>query len=245
MATCVPVVVTTCTQQELIKGFIEGWKKSFNTLPKKTSIAILYAQNAIETGSTNHMYNWNIGNVKYIPSKDLEADDDIQYMMLGNVWEIINGKRVVFQPPNQATWFRAFPTLADGIAFQVDFLKNKRYKNAWAAVEAGSPIQFAHLLKVAGYYTAPEADYAKAVGIYFNKFMKDDSFEKIIASLVAPDPTTGTDHVDDSIPVPIANIPASDPAPETPATEQPVPVTVPASPWASITNFFAGLFSKH
>jgi flagellar protein FlgJ len=91
--------------------------------------------------------------------------------MLKNVWEIIGGKKVIFQPPHQATWFRAFPTLADGVAHHLDFLRNHRYKASWSAVDAGNPAAFAHLLKVAGYYTAPEADYIKLMNVYFNKFM--------------------------------------------------------------------------
>lgn len=242
-AQLVPTVRTTYSNYDLIKGFVEGWKKQFGSFPKKTSIAVLYAQTAIETGSTGSMWNNNIGNVKYLPSKDLSADDGVQYMMLNNVWEIIGGKKVIFQPPHQATWFRAFPTLADGIAFQMDFLKNKRYKKAWAAIETGSPMEFTHLLKIAGYYTAPEADYAKAVGIYFNKFMKDDSFEKIVASLVAPTPEVIIEHIEDSSPIPVVEWA---PEPITTAAEAPVvkQLALQSSPWSSIIQFFSGLIKK-
>lgn len=255
MATCVLTVKTTCTQQELIKGFIEGWEKLFGSLPQKKCIAVLYAQNSVETGgNTNNMYNWNIGNVKYIPSKT-SSDDDIQYMMLKNVWEIINGKKVIYQPPHKATWFRSFPTLADGIAFHLDFLKNKRYKKAWSAIEAGDPANFAHLLKVANYYTAPEEDYVKSVTYFFNKFMKDNIFEKIVTSLTPSVPTVVVERVEEIaqiIPPVIEHI--EEIVQTTPTSQiessitiaEPVIVAEPAqlSFWKLIINFLFKLFTK-
>jgi len=184
MAQLVPTVRTSYTKFEIIKGFIQGWQKQFGTMPRKKSIAVLWSQNALETGSTTSMWNNNIGNVKYIQNTNVLENENIQYMMLSNVWEILEGKKVIFQPPHKATWFRSFPTLADGVSFHLDFLKNKRYKKAWVAVEAGSPIDFAHLLKLSNYYTASEIDYAKALASYFNNFMKDDTFEKVMESLV-------------------------------------------------------------
>lgn len=191
-ATNVPAVKTKYTQQQMITGFIEGWRQLFNELPKKEAIGVIWSQNALETGSTASMWNNNIGNVKFVASKNPDDDNGKTYMMLSNVWEIINGQKVIFQPPNPATWFMAFPTLKDGVMFHLDFLKNHRYKSAWSAIEAGDPAQFAHLLKVQRYYTAPEADYVKAMNIYFKKFMADPTFEQVIAQyapVVTPAPT--------------------------------------------------------
>jgi hypothetical protein len=182
-ATLVPTIKTSYNGTEMIEGFVKGWFKQFNTVPKKESIGVIWSQNSIETGSTTSMWNNNIGNVKFVPSSNPEDDNGKQYMMLDNVWEIISGKKIMYQPPHQETWFRAFPTLEDGVSFHLDFLKNHRYKNAWAAIEAGDPAQFAHLLKVAKYYTAPETDYINAMNSYFKKFMKDNAFENIVAAL--------------------------------------------------------------
>ena len=182
-ATNVPAVRTTYNQQQMIKGFVEAWFKQFGVLPKKESVGVLYAQNALETGGTVAMWNNNVGNVKFVPNKDPNLDTGKQYMMLSNVWEIIGGKKVIFNPPDPATWFRAFPTLAEGIADHLDFLKNKRYKTAWTAVESGNPAAFAHLLKVGMYYTAPEADYIKLMNFYYNKYMADTTFEATVKSL--------------------------------------------------------------
>jgi len=184
VAKLVPTVRTQYTKPQLIQGFIEGWVQIYGQLPRKESIAIIYAQNAIETGGTAAMWNNNIGNIKYVPSSEPDRDLGSEYIMLKNVWEIVNGKKVIFQPPHPATWFRSFRTLADGIAYHYDFLRNRpRYKPAWGAVEIGDPALFSHLLRKGGYYTAPEAAYTKAVVAYFDRFMKDNTFDVVVQVL--------------------------------------------------------------
>jgi flagellar protein FlgJ len=182
-ATLVNTVRTSYNISQMIEGFIRAWHSQFKEMPKKESVGVIWSQTAIETGSTTSMWNNNIGNVKYSPSKNPDDDNNIKYMMLANVWEILNGKKVIFQPPHTATWFRAFDSLEEGIGFHLNFLKNKRYKTSWSAVEGGNPEAFAHLLKVAKYYTASEEDYAKGMRFHFNKFMKDTTFESVVSQL--------------------------------------------------------------
>lgn len=242
-ATLVPTVRTKYTLNELIGGLVRGWFKKFGVIPKKSSIGVLYAQNALETGGTVSMWNNNIGNVKFVASKNPDDDNGKQYMMLANVWEVINGQKVTFQPPHPATWFRAYPTLGDGIAEHMDFLKNHRYQKAWVAVEAGDPTNFAHLLKVAGYYTAPESDYVRLMNTYFNKFMKDTTFETVVAALSpapvepepAPEPTGfgGGDSAGGGSTAPV------EPAP----TLAPVPAPVPKTPIQMISGIFSAFTS--
>lgn len=181
-AKLVPTVQTKYTLNQLIGGLVDGWYQKFGVIPEKKQIGVLYAQNALETGGTVSMWNNNIGNVKFVANGG-NIDDGKEYMMLANTWEIVNGKKVIFQPPHPATWFRSFKTLGEGVAHHLDFLRNKRYKKSWSAVEAGDPALFAHLLKVAGYYTASEADYVRLMNVYFNKFMKDKTFEAAVAKL--------------------------------------------------------------
>ncbi len=169
---------TKFSQSEMIKGFTLGWIKLLQNIPKKESIAVLFAQNGHETGGTVSMWNRNIGNYKYVPSTN---DNELKYMMLSNVWERNSkGEKIIYQPPNPATWFRAFDSLEDGISFHIDKLKNKKYKVAWSAIEKGSVKDFAHLLKINRYYTDTEENYVKGMIFYFNKFMKDLTFEQTI-----------------------------------------------------------------
>jgi hypothetical protein len=108
--------------------------------------------------------------------------------MLSNVWEIINGKRITFQPPSPVTWFRSFGSLEKGVLYHFNFLKNNRYKDAWTAVESGDPALFAHLIKLKGYYTAPESDYVKAMKYYYNQYMATKDYENAVKGLSITDP---------------------------------------------------------
>lgn len=234
-ATAIPATRTKYTQQEMITGFVEGWLAQFGALPKKEAIGVVWAQNALETGSTASMWGNNIGNVKFVASKNPDDDNGKQYMMLSNVWEIINGQKVIFQPPNPATWFRAFPTLKEGVMFHLDFLKNHRYKSAWSAIEAGDPAQFAHLLKMQRYYTAPEADYVRAMNIYFKKFMADPTFESVIAKYQpAPSPVVNPEP-------PVITPPV---IPPTPIPPMPIPTFVKSPVIGSLVSKFVSFFTK-
>jgi hypothetical protein len=189
------------------------------------------------------MWNNNIGNVKFVPSKNPDDDNGKNYIMLANVWEIVNGKKVTFQPPHPATWFRSFETLGDGVAHHMDFLKNKRYKKAWTAVEAGDPTGFSKLLKEAGYYTAPESDYTKLMNGYFNKFMKDTTFDKVVAELTKPEPTPEPLPPLPLFPEP-EPVPEPTPEPVAPTPVEPVTPPKPKSAFDLIAEFFTNLFSK-
>lgn len=223
----VETVKTPCTKDELIRGFIEGWQKLSNTTPSKKSIAVLYAQNALETGGTVSMYNYNLGNIKV---KD-NPNETIEYCALVGVWEIVNGKKVTLSKEDPGSWFRSFRTLADGVKFYFAFLKNNRYKTAWTAVEAGNPSNFAHLLKVAGYYTASEADYAKIMVYYFNKFMADTVYEKALAAIEADKKAAEAAALAAATPSPVITIPE-------------VEIVGKVSLWQSIVNFIKNLLAK-
>lgn len=175
----VPTVKTFFTQKEFVMGLILAWFDIYQNYPKKEQIAVIYSQWALETGKGNYCWNYNLGNIKAVDS----PNQIIEYIALNGVWEIINGKKIIIPPENPGAWFRSFNTLTDGIVFHINFLKNKRYKKAWEAVELGQPAEFSRRLKAAWYYTAPEADYTKLLTSYFNQFMKDKLFESIMEEL--------------------------------------------------------------
>lgn len=178
MLQLVPTTRTPFGISDFTKALIYAWYQIYNALPTREQIAVIFSQWALETGLGSSCWNFNIGNIKAVDA----PDQTITYCMLENVWEIVNGKKVMFQPPNPATWFRAFDTLDAGVAFQLAFLRNKRYHVAWSAVEQGNPALFAHLLKEAGYYTAPEADYVRAMQYHFAQFNKIGIFENVLSA---------------------------------------------------------------
>lgn len=176
-AKLVNAVRTPCSEFEMVSAFVGAWRRLTGQSPSKESIGVLFAQNALETGNTKSLWNYNIGNVKFVPSKNPADDDNKEYMQLENVWEIINNKKVIFNPPHPATWFKSFSTLEDGVLYHIDFLKNTRFKKSWTAVESGDPELFAKLLKSQGYYTGSVDDYIRNMKYYFEKYMNNDWYE--------------------------------------------------------------------
>lgn len=173
----VATVQTAYSQFELCKALIQAWYNEYKALPSKQSVGIIISQNLIETGG-KYFWNNNWGNVKV-------GNDDpnqvIEYMMLKNVWEISNGVKVMYQPPARQTWFRAFATLDEGVRFQFNLLQNGRYHQAWYAIEQGNLVAFAHELKIAGYYTAPEQDYINGMTTHYNNYNNSGNYEKALA----------------------------------------------------------------
>lgn len=175
----VKTVRTQYTPQQMVDAFVEAWYCTSGSFPKKEQIGVIFGQWALETGMSASMYNNNIGNVK----APKNPSQEVEYCVLNNVWEIIDGKKIILSPEDPGSWFRSFPTLLDGVNFHFNFLKNKRYKIAWQAVEAGDPVDFSKKLRQQGYYTASEDHYTRAIMSYFNRFSKSNYFENAIGKL--------------------------------------------------------------
>lgn len=175
----VPAIKTTYSDQEIVDAIVMAWQILFNQIPKKESVGVLVSQNWHETAKSQYMYCNNIGNLK---AKD-DPNSVIEYMSLKGVWEIVNGKKVYLSEDDPGSWFRAFPTLLDGMKHHLNFLKNKRYRIAWAAVEAGNPLDFCTKLKQQGYFTDSVENYSKGVLRYYNQYMSSKLYETAIAKL--------------------------------------------------------------
>jgi hypothetical protein len=69
---------------------------------------------------------------------------------------------VVFDPPHEGARFRAFDSLAEGVQFWVGQHKDYGRRNPAhvPAIAAGDTATVAHVLKLVGYYTGSEPDYA-------------------------------------------------------------------------------------
>lgn len=141
--------------------------------PGDMSLAVLMAQIALETGRGKSCHGWNLGNIK--ASKNYEG----QYSCF-RCNEIIRGKVKWFSPDTDGfavppghpqTRFRAYedapglkPASVRASYEYVAFLAARtRYAKAWKAALAGDPAAYVHELKIAGYFTASEGPYARAV----------------------------------------------------------------------------------
>lgn len=127
--------------------------------------ALAVAQSALETGRWKSTHCWNVGNIKAGPTHE------------GNYTcfrcnEVIGGKIKWFDPTSDGhtvppghpqTRFRAYANIYDGCLSYVEFLQRPRYAAAWEAMHSGNAQAFVRALKQAGYFTADEAPYAKAI----------------------------------------------------------------------------------
>jgi hypothetical protein len=67
--------------------------------------------------------------------------------------------------------FRAYANEVDGIYEYLDFIWLEKYRDARDALLTGNPTAYVHALKLAGYFTADEAEYAKGVVGLFTEFV--------------------------------------------------------------------------
>ena len=168
----VPVVRTSFSTTQFGDAMRACWPDA-----SKEQAGIIWAQWALETGRGKACWVWNIGNVKATPS---QVTAGVDYFMLPGTWEIIKGRREVFNPPHPQTWFRAFGSLSDGLGHHVAFLRDRRYKPAWPAVLSGNPDLFARELKRLGYYTASEDLYASAMSYFHAEWMRVVDYAGVI-----------------------------------------------------------------
>lgn len=221
MAEQVPVKRTVITLRDYARAAVLCWPGE--AVPEKVSVAVLWAQYLIETGGTA-CWNYNVGNVKSVPG------DGYRFHCLGGVWEGVTPEQatrligageahadpspdhakavgpsrvsVIFQPPHQATRFRAFESLDEAMGDHLHFLQ-RRFAKAWPAVLTGDYRLFAMKLKEQGYYTASSEAYANGMRRPYQDFLMSTGYEDTLLAMAQdavatqPDlmaPTTAATH---------------------------------------------------
>jgi hypothetical protein len=165
-AQLIPDLLTHCTALEFARAVRGGLETLNGTTPTPEHVCVLTAQSALESGRWRSMHRFNPGNIK--------ASESYEYMYCQFACdEIINGKIQKFFPPHPQTNFRAFYDLEVGVLDYLRFLSRRaRYAQAWAAASRGDPAAFIRALHSAGYFTASEAPYLKAVVSLFNEYRR-------------------------------------------------------------------------
>lgn len=165
----VPAVKTVVGPQHLYAVLRAAWRTQVQTEPRRTSLLVLLAQWSLETGGGGACIAWNLGNIKHVPG------DGHDYALF-RTWEILRGQRVELDQT-----FRAYATLEEGAADYLATIRG-RFGYAWPAVENGDVEDFAHKLKLRGYYTAPERDYAAGLRARYTALdaqIEDDTAPKL------------------------------------------------------------------
>jgi hypothetical protein len=137
-----------------------GWKELFGVTPSKQQVAMVLAQNALETGHRKSMWNYNVGNIitngndSYDYFDDLTTDEQIK----PGTWKKMNLK------------YRAYPSLDAGVKDYLKFISGKKYSGAWKHILNPDPVAFSKALKSAGYYTVNEAAYTKTLSKLYDQY---------------------------------------------------------------------------
>lgn len=157
-------LLTRCDAPAFLRAIRGGLETLSGKTPSNAHVAVLTAQSALESGRWRSMHRFNPGNIK--------ASESYEYLYCQfRCNEVIGGKVQWFDPPHPQTNFRAFMDLDTGVLDYLRFLKDRaRYSSAWHAAEAGDPSLFVHALKNAGYFTADEAPYLRAVVSLFREY---------------------------------------------------------------------------
>jgi hypothetical protein len=151
---------TPVAASDVYAALSQAWSSVVGGTPSRSSLLVLLAQTAFETGQWASMWNYNLGNIKHV------TGDGNTYIELTCTEYDSSGN-----PYSSPCYFRAYNDLTSGAAAFIQFLsKSSRYSSAWAAVLDGDPHTFVQQLKADGYFTGSEASYESQVVSYFTKF---------------------------------------------------------------------------
>lgn len=154
--------LTPLTEAEAAYHLREAYKELTGHYPKLESLAIVWAQSALEVYRWKSIHNNNWGNIKRLKDQPYTSY---------KCSEIINGKNTWFFPYHPQTFFASWDSATEGAKAYLNFLYSRpRYAEAWKEIEAGNPVKYSAALKRAGYYTADLVGYTKGVVSLTNEF---------------------------------------------------------------------------
>lgn len=172
-----PVIRTPIAMRDFAGALIRVLR-TMGVQPTKQACGVFWAQYALETGAGGFCWNHNLFNHKVTQS---QAAAGVPYMMLANTWEVENGKRVTYQPPHPATWFKAYSSFEAAMGDHVAAVKSGRYASSWPAVIAGDTTLYATKLRERGYYTAPLVDYVALLQAKLKVWNASTAYEDAMA----------------------------------------------------------------
>jgi flagellum-specific peptidoglycan hydrolase FlgJ len=157
------------TLADAIFRFRNAFKNMTGISPSDETLSCLLAQSALETEFWKSCWNWNFGNIRI--NIDKIQSDEYFTMFVCN--EVINNKIIWYKPGETESIFRAFKTPEEGIKQHFYFKIKDRYWKAWEEVLNGNPSNYAHELKIAGYYTAGEKIYTNGLVGCYQRILKE------------------------------------------------------------------------
>lgn len=176
MPTELPAQKTPISREEAVIALWRGWIAYFGSAPTPACIQIITAQWAIETGFGKSLWDYNFGNAKsrngdgfdytYFACNELLRTTQAQALAAADPEHAkIQANRpdgfswIWFYPPHEGCRFRAFKSADEGALDHISLLA-RRFPEAIVMAQQGDARGYAHQLKVRGYYTADESQYA-------------------------------------------------------------------------------------
>jgi len=181
-------ILTPVSDQKMIEAIQKAWTELMGSAPTKEQVALIMAQNALETGHRKSMWNNNVGNITTDGKGGYNYFDTLttSEQISPGKWKKMNLK------------YRAYPTLEAGVMDYLKFLsKNSRYAEAWKNILNPDPESFSKSLKKAKYYTSDEAPYTKTLINIYEKYTGKKYVPK--SGTVVPDAPKGEDNELDNI----------------------------------------------
>ena len=177
IATFYPDALTPFSFEEAAKGMraaLDAYQDVGAGRVRDDVLALALAKTALETGRWRSIHCNNWGNIKC-------GEETPGGFTCYRCNEVIGGKVEWFEPGtggysvppgHPQTRFRAYPNLWAGAYAYVDFVSTGRYAEAWRRLHTGDSDALVHALKVAGYFTADEREYAKGVASMQREFVQ-------------------------------------------------------------------------
>jgi hypothetical protein len=137
---------TAASMSEIRAALGRALQSATGKAPSPRALDVLSAQVSLETAHGGQMFNFNFGGIKGVSPRGETANTMTR--------EVVDGQSV-----HVSQGFRAYRSLDEGARDYVSVLQ-ARFPGALSQAMAGDVGGFAHALKQAHYYTAPEREYA-------------------------------------------------------------------------------------
>jgi len=178
---------TPVTPEQVFLSFAMAWQMLTGSLPDRRVLHIIHAQSALETGHWKSLYNYNLGGAKRHGACDWTffttterfphavADKHLASSKPGSEVSLVKAdathKTLRFSGKQQMNCFASWEDL-DSAAKDHLSLLFRRFPKAIDRAKAGDADGYVKELKKAGYFTASEEEYMKAVGSISRSYTK-------------------------------------------------------------------------
>ncbi len=169
---------TPITEAQISRALMDAARELFGVQLTKPQLALLVAQNNLETGNRKYMWNWNVGNITHVAGDgfDYWSGLDWLYDAMPDASGITREQKKTIK-----LQYRAYPDLETGAKDYLKLLKGKANGAIWKKILEADPAGFSKELKKNRYYTAHEEDYTKGIVGQVNAYNKRTSYEDAVS----------------------------------------------------------------